>query len=433
MAKTNSTAYEVTNIAMSYLGSVTGSAGHRKIIKEFNKVKPHGYTASTSDPWCAEFWSACQIQAGNNASQVPLSASCSMIIADSKRLGLWIEKDSYVPERGDAILYDWQDSGHGDNTGDPDHIGMCLYVKDGYIYVIEGNKGSGICGIRAIPINGKCIRGFVHPDYRTIEAKKIKYRPKTPYTGKIPTKNDVYYTVENVATKKVQNFLNWCLNAKLDKDGKCGRKTEKWILNFQKTYGLEQDGCFGAKCRAKANKIVKKHRNNVNAPNKKAKKIADMAVKLAWVNGTPSSKYDGQKGSASPQFKKAYKKAFGKSPSTGCDMSVKLVLHECGYGNMSTSSWANTNEWLKKKFKRIKPKTKNGKIREDQFKAGDIVYWKKSGDSHHIYIIVEIAGKMCRAESVQHGLPSRKGDKWFHIGKGLNLDVHKVDYIYRAK
>ena len=32
-------------------------------------------------------------------------------------MGCWQENDAYVPSPGDAILYDWQDNGIGDNTG----------------------------------------------------------------------------------------------------------------------------------------------------------------------------------------------------------------------------------------------------------------------------------------------------------------------------
>lgn len=425
-----STANNVVNIAMSFLGTKQYSEKHREIIDTFNKVKPHGYTANVSDPWCAEFWTAVQIMAGNTANEVPMSASCSMIIADSKDLGIWKESDSFKPSKGDAILYDWDDTtgSSGDCTGTPKHIGIVYAVDDKWIYVIEGNKGEDhVCGKRAVPINGKFIRGFVHPKYSKAEGKKIKYRPVTMYKGKIPKKNDVFYaTTNSEATKRCQKFLNWCMNAKLEKDGKCGKKTEKWILNFQTTYGLEQDGCFGPACRKKAQKIINKHKS-------KKQRIIDNSLRLAWPKGTAKKKYDGKKGGPTSAFRKAYKKAFDKSPSTGCDMSVKLILKLSGFGTMSTSSWSNTNKWLRKKFKRIKPKKKNGKILRDQFKAGDIVYWKKFGDNHHIYIIVKVDGKRNRAESVQHGYSDRHGDKWFHIANGLNLDEHKVDYIYRVK
>lgn len=36
-----------------------------------------------------------------------------------QELGRWVEDDAYVPSPGDVIFYDWQDSGVGDNAGQP--------------------------------------------------------------------------------------------------------------------------------------------------------------------------------------------------------------------------------------------------------------------------------------------------------------------------
>lgn len=168
-----STAQKVVDIAMSYLGAKQGSAKQKELIKAFNKVKPHGYTAHWSDPWCAEAWSAWQILAGNTSKEVPLSCNCGVLISDAKKLGIWVEKDSTVPKIGWGILYDWADSGKGDNVGGPDHIGLVYAVDNKYIYVIEGNKGdASVCGKRAIQIDGRFIRGFIAPKYAKTAAEK---------------------------------------------------------------------------------------------------------------------------------------------------------------------------------------------------------------------------------------------------------------------
>lgn len=46
-----------------------------------------------------------------------------------KKLNCWEENDAYVPSAGDVIMYDWQDSGAGDNTGAPDHVGIVVSVS----------------------------------------------------------------------------------------------------------------------------------------------------------------------------------------------------------------------------------------------------------------------------------------------------------------
>ena len=168
---------KIVAVAKSYIGTCGGSSAHADILHYFNSVKPMGYTAHRSDPWCAEFASACAIQAfGKSAAKkfFPLSAACSYIINKAKDMNIWVESDKYIPEAGDWILYDWQDSGKGDNKGQPDHVGIVEYYKAGYIHVIEGNMGAepGRCGRRKLRIDGRYIRGFVTPDYDRIRVKK---------------------------------------------------------------------------------------------------------------------------------------------------------------------------------------------------------------------------------------------------------------------
>ena len=71
---------------------------------------------------------------------------------------------AYVPKPGDVIFYDWQDSGSGDNTGWPDHVGIVEAVSGSTITVIEGNKSDSVSR-RTLQVNGKCIRGYGVPKY----------------------------------------------------------------------------------------------------------------------------------------------------------------------------------------------------------------------------------------------------------------------------
>lgn len=170
---------KIVAVAKSYIGTCGGSAAHADILHYFNSVKPFGYTAHKSDPWCAIFVSACAIQAfGKTAAKkyFPLSAACTYMINKGKELNIFIESDKYIPEAGDFILYDWDDTGRGDNKGQPDHVGIVEYYKAGYIHVIEGNMGSGSgkCGRRKLRIDGRYIRGFIAPDYDRIRVNKEK-------------------------------------------------------------------------------------------------------------------------------------------------------------------------------------------------------------------------------------------------------------------
>ena len=160
------------DVAKSYMGTVGGSMNHADILHFFNTVKPQGYAAKKSDPWCAIFVSACAIQAfgkKNAKTYFPLSASCSRMITEAKAKGICVEKDSYKPDPGDLILYDWEDSGKGDNRGTPNHVGIVEKCKDGKITVIEGNYSNKVKR-RTIEVNGKRIRGFCTPRFDRINA-----------------------------------------------------------------------------------------------------------------------------------------------------------------------------------------------------------------------------------------------------------------------
>ena len=89
-----------------------------------------------------------------------------------KAAGRWQENDAYVPDVGDVVFYDWQDTGKGDNTGYPDHVGMVCGVSGSTIKVVEGNKNDAV-EYRDLQVNGRYIRGYGLPDYKSMatEAK----------------------------------------------------------------------------------------------------------------------------------------------------------------------------------------------------------------------------------------------------------------------
>ena len=167
---------QLVKTAESYLGTKQGQSLHKLIINTFNKVKPDGWAMTYSAPWCAAFASACAIETfgvSKAKKYFPLSANCGTIITRAKKLGIWVESDSYKPGVGDWILYDWDDSGRGDNKGGPDHVGIVQKATSSKITVIEGNKGSkSEVAIREILVNGRYIRGFVTPDYSAMAKSK---------------------------------------------------------------------------------------------------------------------------------------------------------------------------------------------------------------------------------------------------------------------
>ena len=169
---------KIESVGKSYLGTAQYSKNHSELVSLFNSVKPDGYTLKAADPWCAGGISAFAIQAfGKSVAKkyFPLSASVPKMVDKAKSLGIWVEKDGYVPKESDWIIYDWNDSGKGDNTGSPDHVGLVTSVKNSVIKVLECNYSTKQnVAYREIKVNGRYIRGFVTPNYAAVATALTK-------------------------------------------------------------------------------------------------------------------------------------------------------------------------------------------------------------------------------------------------------------------
>lgn len=167
---------KVVAIMKSWVGLKESDGSHKKILDIYNGHRPlaRGYKVQPTDAWCATTVSAAFIQAGLT-DIAPTECSCSKMIELYKAKGRWEESDAYVPSPGDLIMYDWQDSGVGENRGAPDHVGMVVSVSGKTLRVIEGNKNDAV-GYRTMSVNGKYIRGYCLPDYAskaTVATKKV--------------------------------------------------------------------------------------------------------------------------------------------------------------------------------------------------------------------------------------------------------------------
>lgn len=158
---------KVVDLVKSWQGKNEADGSYKTIIDIYNSVAPFPRSTKMeySWAWCACTWSALAKKLGY-VPIMPVEISCYYIIEEAKKMGIWVENDAYVPSPGDAILYDWQDNGVGDNTGNPDHIGTVIevYPSAGYMVVEEGNYSNAVKK-RTISINGKFIRGFITPKY----------------------------------------------------------------------------------------------------------------------------------------------------------------------------------------------------------------------------------------------------------------------------
>jgi len=169
---------KVVDLVNSWIGKKESDGSYKSIIDTYNSYNgtlPRNTKMQYGWAWCACTWSALAIKLGYTAI-MPIEISCYYLIERAKKMGCWQEKDNYVPAPGDAILYDWQDSGSGDNTGTPDHVGTVVYVNEsaGYFEVVEGNYSDSVKK-RTMSINGKFIRGFITPKYddNTVSSPKL--------------------------------------------------------------------------------------------------------------------------------------------------------------------------------------------------------------------------------------------------------------------
>lgn len=173
----------VVEAAKSWYGCKESNGSHKPIIDLYNSCKPlaRGYAVKYTDAWCATFVSAVAIKAGLT-DIIPRECGCGEYIKLAKNMGIWVENDAYVPQSADIILYDWDDNGVGDNTGNPDHIGIVVSVSGSTIKVIEGNMSNAV-GYRNLAVNGKFIRGFVTPKYSSKATQEAAPKPSTGSTG----------------------------------------------------------------------------------------------------------------------------------------------------------------------------------------------------------------------------------------------------------
>lgn len=201
MASEISLRAKVVETAKSYMGAKQGSAKHKKIVDKFNTVKPDGWAMTYTAAWCATFASSVAMFAVGTSyakKYFPLSANCQTIIDKAKKLKIWKESDAYKPSAGDWILYDWQDTGKGDNKGAPDHVGIVEKASGKTIVVIEGNYSKQV-KTRTINIDGKNIRGFVLPKYKDMAKEKNN--------AKMPTAKEVV----QLARKQIGNgYSKYC-------------------------------------------------------------------------------------------------------------------------------------------------------------------------------------------------------------------------------
>lgn len=246
----------VVATAEKWLGCKESDGSHKKIIDLYNSHKPlaRSYPVKYTDEWCATYVSAVAIASGLT-DIMPTECSCAKMVELYKKKGRWQEDDSYVPKLGDLVMYDWGDSGSGDNKGNPDHVGIVAFISGNSMKIIEGNISNSVA-YRALSVNGKYIRGYCLPDYAAKAGGVKVEQPKVETTVSQPSVPNVYYSVrlpllkrgsEGAAVKTMQLMLLVNGYDVLAEYGSVGDKTETALKAYQKANSLEVDGKCGEK------------------------------------------------------------------------------------------------------------------------------------------------------------------------------------------
>lgn len=228
---TNELRNQIVTTAQKYIGAREGSAQHRHIVDTCNIRKAHhrGYALTMKDPWCAGFTSAIAIECGMT-DIIPTEVSCAKLIEKAKKMGIWQEADDYKAQPADLILYDWDDSGKGDNTGSPDHVGIVEERKSGSVTVIEGNYSNTVKR-RTLAVGGKYIRGYICPNYASKATVDLDDLAMEVIGGKWGNgaERKAGLTAAGHDYWKVQNRVNDIIERTVDEviDGKWGNNPER--------------------------------------------------------------------------------------------------------------------------------------------------------------------------------------------------------------
>lgn len=231
-----------------WVGLKESNGSHRKIIDIYNTIKPLpvGYKLKYTDPWCAGTVSAAA-QVCNATDIIPCECSCPRMITKAQKMGIWVENDAHTPKAGDIVLYDWNDSGSGDNKGSADHVGVVEKISGNTITVIEGNYSNAVKR-RTLKVNGKNIRGYIVPKYSAEESKPAEANKAVVEKEMCTVEIKALRKGDKGNTVKAMQILlagNGCKCGALGADGSFGPATLEALKKYQTKKKLEVDGICG--------------------------------------------------------------------------------------------------------------------------------------------------------------------------------------------
>ena len=129
---------DIVEIARTQIGYKESTRNY--IIEDGNKI---GYTrygawyGTDYGKWCAMFVAFCAEYAGISGKELPRDSNVHDLYDEVRKAGA-LEPESYEPQMGDLIFFNWK---HGTEY---DHVGIVESFAEGVVHTIEGNSSNKV-------------------------------------------------------------------------------------------------------------------------------------------------------------------------------------------------------------------------------------------------------------------------------------------------
>ena len=209
-----------------YTGIREKSTLHLELLALYNRIEPlpRQHKAVPTDSWCAIFLNGIAWAMGFR--RWPWECSCTRIMQEAKRRGIWREGWTVMPKLGDWIIYDWG------NNGTMDHIGAVCAIAGNQIWVVEGNYDDGV-KIRRITVGDGYVEGSVALDFGELVGIPVERVDALRPGDKGEMVRRLQFTLH------AAGYYHGIL------DGEYGQRTTEAVELFQRTNGLDPDGLAG--------------------------------------------------------------------------------------------------------------------------------------------------------------------------------------------
>lgn len=177
------------------------------LIKVYNDHKPITRNVPYSknlkpNGWCALFVSVMFILA-NLANLIITEIGAYEFMANAKKLGRWKPRGTYIPKRGDIIVYAYPSTDESGKSFTQYHVGIVTSADANVVNTTEGNVQDRVLMLAHRP-DDKTIAGYWAVDYASIAQSAKPIEVTLP---DIPAKNGTYTLQAVVSNDKTT--LKW--------------------------------------------------------------------------------------------------------------------------------------------------------------------------------------------------------------------------------